>query len=138
MLQSARVFLFLHFVRAIEINLVSISLPLSLSIENQLRVYDGRFYIRWQVDNLKAKLLENLEHFLSDTQLIPEVEETVSPSSHEVNSVRVLPFCLIFFFPKHMCIDVLLLIILSLFTSNSGQVLNCMSAFHRVIPRFMR
>ncbi|XP_057440697.1 vacuolar protein sorting-associated protein 51 homolog [Lotus japonicus] len=40
--------------------------------------------LNFPVDNLKAKLRENLEHFLSDTQLIPEVEETVSPSSHEV------------------------------------------------------
>ncbi|CAJ2631929.1 unnamed protein product [Trifolium pratense] len=36
------------------------------------------------VDNLKANLLEKLEHFLIDIQLIPEVVEIVSPSSHEV------------------------------------------------------
>ncbi|WJX85154.1 hypothetical protein P8452_67652 [Trifolium repens] len=36
------------------------------------------------VDNLKAILLEKLEHFLIDIQLIPEVVEIVSPSSHEV------------------------------------------------------
>jgi hypothetical protein len=41
---------------------------------------------------LKAILLEKLEHFLIDIQLIPEVVEIVSPSSHEVSLVREFSF----------------------------------------------
>ncbi|CAL0311148.1 unnamed protein product [Lupinus luteus] len=36
-----------------------------------------------QVDNLKAKLLEKLEHSLKDVQLIPEEIGNASPSNHE-------------------------------------------------------
>ncbi|XP_061350137.1 vacuolar protein sorting-associated protein 51 homolog isoform X2 [Gastrolobium bilobum] len=39
--------------------------------------------LNFPVDNLKAKLLEKLEHSLTDIQLIPEVIENASLSAHE-------------------------------------------------------
>ena len=56
----------------------------------------------WQVDNLKAKLLEKLEHSLTDIQLIPEEIKNASPSAHEVSSLRIVSFCLLSFSQKHI------------------------------------
>lgn len=59
-------------------------------------LYDARFSIYWQVNNLKAKLFEKLEQSISDIQLNPEEINKASGehSAHEVTSARVVSFCL--------------------------------------------
>ena len=56
--------------------------------------------MHWQVENLKAKLLEKLEQSLTDIQLNPEeinnasVDPSSSASAHEVSNVGVVNCCL--------------------------------------------
>jgi len=59
-------------------------------------LYDSRFSIYLQVNNLKAKLFEKLEQSITDIRLNPEEINNPSGdrSTHEVTSARVVSFCL--------------------------------------------